>query len=209
MALEGETITCKDITMKRLLCLLAFLCLLPAAAHAADLQQQRDSIFSMRSHTLSRLYHVKPYVREDIRHSVGYAVFSSGSLAFIYVSGGYGHGVAHDNRTNRDTFMDMAEGGLGLGLGAKDARTIFVFHDAKAFHDFVTTGLDLTGKADADAKENMKGGAADGQADVLPGVHIYQITKTGLMAQAMVQGTKYWIDGDLNNSPASVTESRQ
>jgi hypothetical protein len=43
-----------------------------------------------------------------------------------------------------------------------------------------------------------KGDAVSGAADVLPGVRIYQITDTGLMAQAMLQGTKYWRDDELN-----------
>ena len=75
---------------------------------------------------------------------------------------------------------------------------MFVFHDEKSFNDFVTTGLDLTGTADAAAKVGEKGDAIGGAADVLPGVRIYQITDSGLIAQAMVQGTKYWRDDTLN-----------
>jgi lipid-binding SYLF domain-containing protein len=169
------------------------------SARAADVSSQRDSVLKMRDATLSRLYAARPDTRQEIQNADGYAVFSSGSLALFYVGGGYGHGVAHDNRTGRDTFMQMAELGIGLGLGAKDARTIFVFHNADAFHDFSTTGLDLSGKADLAAKVDQKGAAVGGAADVLPGVRVYQLTKTGLMAQAMVQGTKYWVDNDLND----------
>jgi lipid-binding SYLF domain-containing protein len=184
--------------MKRFISLLALLVLIPLSARAADVSSQRDSILKMRDATLTRLYEVRPEARQDIQSAKGYAVFTSGSLALFYVGGGYGHGVAHDNSSGSDTYMQMAELGVGLGLGAKDARTIFVFHDAKAFHDFATTGLDLTGKADLAAKVGQKGAAYGGSADILPGVRVYQLTKTGLMAQAMVQGTKYWVDGDLN-----------
>lgn len=52
----------------------------------------------------------------------------------------------------------------------------------------------LLSKADATAKAGVKGGAAD----VIPGVRIYQLTDSGLMAQAMLQGTKYWRDDTLN-----------
>ncbi len=190
--------------MKKILCMLAMLFILPVAAHAADVEGQKASILKMRDHTLARLYEVRPEAKQDIDSALGYAVFTSGSLALFYISAGYGHGVAHDKAANTDTFMQMAEGGVGLGLGAKDARTVFVFHDAKAFQDFKTTGLDMTGKADAAAKVGEKGAAVGGAADILPGVRVYQLTNTGLMAQAMVQGTKYWADADLNGTAPVV-----
>lgn len=194
--------------MKRLILALALVMSLPAAAHAASNSEQRTAVQDMRDSTLSRLYRTQPDAQRDIRSAVGYAVFSNGSLAVIYFSGGYGHGVAHDNRSGRDTYMEMASGGVGLGLGVKDYSTVFVFHDAKAFHDFETTGLDLSGHVDAAAKEGAKGDAYTGAADVLPGVRVYQMTKTGLMAQAMVQGTKYWQDKDLNNAEAPDATTR-
>lgn len=116
----------------------------------------------------------------------------------MWVSGGYGHGVAHNNQTGEDIYMQMAKAGVGLGLGAKDVDTVFVFHDASSFRDFVTTGLDLSGSADASAKAGEKGDSIGGSANVLPGVRIYQLTDTGLMAQVMLQGTKYWRDTELN-----------
>lgn len=163
--------------------------------------EQRAGIQKMEDETLARLYKERPETVKEIEEAVGYAVFSSGSLALVWVSGGYGHGVAHDNRSNKDIYMHMASAGVGLGLGAKDYNTVFVFHDASAFYDFTTTGLDLTGTADAAAKVGEKGDAIGGAADVLPGVRIYQLTDSGLMAQAMLQGTKYWRDEELNTKP--------
>ncbi len=185
--------------MRHFIYILALLCFLPMAAQAADATGQRGSVLKMRDETLARLFQFRPEARQDIQNADGYAVFTTGSLALFYIGGGYGHGVAHDNRNGADTFMQMAELGVGLGLGAKDSRTVFVFHDAQAFHDFATTGLDLTGKADLAAKVGQKGAAYGGSADVLPGVRVYQLTNTGLLAQAMVQGTKYWVDSDLND----------
>jgi len=172
----------------------------PIAAHATSPQEERAAVHKMEDDTLSRLYAARPDTRQEIQNAAGYAVFSSGSLAIIWVSAGYGHGLAHDNRNGQETYMEMATAGVGLGLGAKDFNTVFVFHDPKALHDFVTTGLDLSGNADAAAKSGTKGGAAGGSADVLNGVRIYQLTDTGLLAQAMLQGTKYWRDSDLNGT---------
>jgi lipid-binding SYLF domain-containing protein len=189
--------------MKKILTIIALsLCLAPFTANAAGSspQEQRNAIMKMEDETLARLYKESPQAENEINNAVGYAVFSSGSLALLWVSGGYGHGVAHNSKSGADTYMQMASAGVGLGLGAKDYNTVFIFNDPKSLADFTTTGLDLTGTADAAAKVGEKGDAVGGAADVLPGVRIYQLTDSGLMAQAMLQGTKYWRDDELNNA---------
>lgn len=186
--------------MRRLLTIFVFLVLLPVASQAATStpDEQRAGIQKMKEETLAKLYELQPDAKREIDGAEGYAVFSSGELALLWISGGYGHGVAHNNKNGVDTYMQMAKAGLGIGVGAKEHNTVFVFHDAKSMDDFINTGLDLTGTADAAAKVGEKGDAVGGAADVLPGVRIYQITDSGLIAQAMVQGTKYWRDDSLN-----------
>ena len=179
---------------------------LPAAARAESAAEQVSAIHTMEANTLARLYKEKPETRREINQAVGYAVFSSGELAAIWVSAGFGHGVAHNNRDENNTYMKMANAGVGLGLGAKDFNTVFVFNERDAFNDFITTGLDLSGTADIAAKQGSKGGALSGGADVLPGVQVYQLTDTGLLAQAMIQGTKYWRDDTLNNAKLSEAQ---
>ena len=169
-----------------------------ASAHAETAAGKRAGIQQMKDDALAKLYSLHPDAAREIAGAAGYAVFDSGSLALVWISGGYGHGVAHNNLSGEDHYMEMATAGVGLGVGAKNYNTIFVFHDANAFHDFTTTGLDLSAHADAAAKVGDKGAAATGAADILPGVRVYQITDNGLMAQAMVQGTKYWLDEELN-----------
>jgi len=177
---------------------LALTLTLPAASYAdsSTPAQQRAAIDKMESNALARLYKANPQAKTEIANSVGYAVFSSGSLAVIWVSAGYGHGVAHNLTRHTKTYMEMANAGVGLGLGAK----VFIFNNKKVYHDFIKTGLDLTGSADAAAKEKNNGGAASGSADVLRGVKIYQLTDTGLLAQLMLQGTKYWPDRTLTSN---------
>ena len=36
-------------------------------------------------------------------------------------------GVAHDNGTGKETYMRMFTAGVGIGLGVKDFRGIFIF----------------------------------------------------------------------------------
>ena len=62
---------------------------------------------------------------------------------------------------------------------------------------FIEQGLNLGGNADAAAKANTQGAAVGGEL-VLDGIKIYQMTESGLTLQAMIQGTKFWKDADLN-----------
>lgn len=170
----------------------------PVLAENADPSAQRNAVKKMEQETLEKLYAEKPETRKEIQDSVGYAVFSSGELAVFWISAGYGHGVAHNNTDGNEVYMQMAKAGVGIGLGAKDFNIVFVFNDKDSYQKFITEGMDLTGTADVAAQTGEKGDSVSGAADVLPGVRIYQFTDTGLMAQAMVQGTKYWRDSDLN-----------
>lgn len=179
--------------------LLAVMFLVPAITAKADTPaEQRAAIQKMETDILDQLYKERPDTRREIAEAEGYAVFSTGELALMWFSGGYGHGVAHNNKTGEHVYMQMAKAGVGIGLGAKDVNTVFVFHNASSLREFIHTGLDLSGSADASVKAGEKGDAIGGSANVLPGVRIYQLTDTGLMAQAMLQGTRYWKDEDLN-----------
>jgi lipid-binding SYLF domain-containing protein len=94
--------------------------------------------------------------------------------------------------------MNMASAGVGLGLGVKDFRIIFLFANKKVFDNFVSNGWEANAQADAAAKASEHGGAVNASVTVAPGMRIYKITKNGLALQATIQGTKYWKDGDLN-----------
>jgi lipid-binding SYLF domain-containing protein len=193
--------TLENSSRRKLLAIfMALFCLVPIMAHAtaATVEEQRAAIQKMEDETLARLYKERPEARKEVQDALGYAVFSSGSLALVWVSGSYGHGVAHNNTSNTDIYMQMASAGVGLGIGAKDYNTVFIFYDQKALDDFVTTGLDLSGTADAAAQVGAKGDSLSEGANILPGMRIYQMTDSGLIAQAMVQGTKYWRDEELN-----------
>ena len=184
--------------MKRTIIMLALLLSFAIPAHAATRDEQRAEIKKMQTSVLTRLYKRQPEVEKKIQNAVGYAVFSSADVAAIFFSGSYGHGIAHDNQNGNETYMHMASAGVGLGLGVKDFRVVFVFNNADSFRDFVRTGLDLSGHVDLAAKQGVKGAAIGGEESVMPGVTVYQVTDTGLLAQVMLKGTKYWRDGDLN-----------
>ncbi len=94
--------------------------------------------------------------------------------------------------------MNMASGGIALGLGVKDFRGVFIFRTKKGFTDFVEDGWEGGAHANAVAKAGDEGGAAEGAITVAPGVELYQLTENGLALEATLQGTKYFKDDELN-----------
>jgi lipid-binding SYLF domain-containing protein len=190
--------------MKRVILTLALILALPVPAVAASRAEQQAQIQHMRADTLAKLYKAQPGAEGEIRSAYGYSVFSSANLTAFFLTAAYGYGIAHDNRAGGDTYMQMASGGVGLGLGAKDFRVVFIFANKDAYNNFIYQGLDLSGQADAAAKAGAKGGAVSGAEDISPGVRVYQMTETGLALQLTLQGTKYWKDSYLNGGPENV-----
>ncbi len=160
-------------------------------------QEKRQTILSMSSEVLSDLYKVHPQAKAEIAAAPGYAVFNNANVNLIFVSLSGGHGVVKDKTTGKPVFMKMGEAGIGLGLGAKDFRAVFIFHDQGTLAKFVNSGWEFGGHADAAAKASDKGAAVGGEA-LLDGITVYQLTKSGLALQATVKGTKYWKDDELN-----------
>ena len=180
-----------------LLILLASVITSCATTRGSTPQDKRQAILNMKQQTLSDLYKVRPHTKSEIAKAPGYAVFSDANINVIFASFGGGYGVVKNNKTGKHTYMKMGEVGIGLGLGVKDFRAIFVFHDSHTMHKFIQSGWEFGGHADAAAKANDKGGAVGGEI-LLDNISIYQLTESGLALQATIKGTKYWKDKSLN-----------
>lgn len=175
--------------------------LLPLAAFAAKSpDEQRADTRKMRDDVLAEIYKANPAVKEKVKKSVGYAVFSNVGVNVIFASFAGGKGLVVKKGTLKDTetFMKMGSVGIGIGLGVKDFRALFIFTDKAKLDAFIEKGWDFSGQADAAAKSDDKGAAFAEAGTVLPGVEVYQLTKNGVALQATLQGTKYWRDKDLN-----------
>jgi lipid-binding SYLF domain-containing protein len=163
-----------------------------------DPDEQRAELQSERSAALKRLYAEKPHTRSEVASAKGYAVFSSIGINVLLISTERGGGILRDNRTGKETYMQMFSAGGGIGMGVKDFSVIFVFHTVKALQEFQTEGWDFAGKADANAEADGEGAGTEEAISVVPGTTIYQLTAAGLALQATLQGTKFWADEDLN-----------
>ena len=163
-----------------------------------SLAEQRKAVLTMRDETLAALVADKPIVKEKIGKAAGYAVFSNLDVNLLIVSAGNGFGVVHNNATRQDTYMKMGTVGVGFGAGVKDFKAVMLFKSADAMNSFVEKGLEWGASADAAAKAGDAGGQAGTAADVTGDMEVYTITENGIALQAMIAGTKYWKDDDLN-----------
>ena len=82
----------------------------------ATVTQKRQAVQTMNDKVLTELFALKPSVRSQINSAPGYAVFDNANVNLILASFGGGYGVVTDNQTGQQTYMKMAEVGLGLSL---------------------------------------------------------------------------------------------
>ena len=165
-------------------------------ATAGSPAEDRKEYIAMKNKTLTDLYQVKPGAKARIAKAPGYAVFSNANINLIFASFGGGYGVVQPKGA-KPVYMRMGEVGIGFGLGVKDFRAIFVFHDKATMNRFINSGWEFGAQADAAAKTSDKGAAIGGEI-VVDGITIYQLTEAGLALQATVKGTKFWKNDKLN-----------
>lgn len=180
------------------ICLVTALSMVACSAPGKTKADQIAAVEKMKNDTLQELYKQRPSAKSVLSRSVGYAVFSNVSGQYIFFGGGSGYGVAINKKTGKKTYMQMAQVGLGIGLGIQDIRVVFVFHSSKSFNSFVESGWEFGGQADAAAKASEKGGSATGEVSVSSEMDVYTMTESGLLAKVNMAGTKYWKDSDLN-----------
>jgi lipid-binding SYLF domain-containing protein len=178
---------------------LAAALVLPACASKSPTPaDERDSILKMRDETLAELYKTKPETKDKIAKAPGYAVFSTYGLTVIFVGGAGGKGVAVNNQTKAETFMEEGSASVGIGLGGQEVRTVFIFNDAAALDNFINKGWEFGAEGTLQAQTDTKGGTTGASTSFTKSTEIYQLEKSGLMAQATVGGTKFWKDKTLN-----------
>lgn len=161
--------------------------------------QKRQYTQEMRTDTLNQLYSKKPETRKLIQNAEGYGVFSNINTQLMFFGAGNGFGVVRDNRTDKDTYMNMGEGGVGIGVGLKDFREVIIFNNRQKLNNFVTSGWNVgTTQASAEAKYNKEGASAAGEANLDADIVVYQMTEKGISLRINLGASKYWKNGELN-----------
>jgi lipid-binding SYLF domain-containing protein len=160
--------------------------------------EKRAYVLQTRDEALAKLYESEPGAKAKIADAAGYGVFSNVGINLFLLASGNGFGVVRNNSSGQDTYMKMREIGVGVGMGVKDFRAVFIFHTPEVLTEFVEKGWEWGGEADAAAKSGDTGAAAAASADVQGGIEVYLLTEAGVALQATVSGTKYWKDDELN-----------
>jgi lipid-binding SYLF domain-containing protein len=133
-----------------------------------SVEEKQAAVRREREKTLAELVATKPELQERIRRAAGYATFTQKDVNLFLLASGQGYGVLVDNASGAEVFMRVASLGGGVGMGVRDLRVVFIFHDRKVMEQFVQSGWQFGGKADAAAKYKDAGAAAEQkvQADI-------------------------------------------
>jgi lipid-binding SYLF domain-containing protein len=161
-----------------------------------DKAKKQAEIKKVAQTSLQKFYKARPELKGEIEKAPGYAVFTTYGLSFI-VGGAGGKGIAHDNKTKKDTFMHMAQASAGAQVGIAESETLIVFASQKDLDDFINKGWEASGggSVQAGAKGKSVGPASGGQGAE---AKTYTLTKNGLQVGLAVAGTKFWKDKELN-----------
>jgi lipid-binding SYLF domain-containing protein len=164
-----------------------------AAAEASKAAATRERVDANAQETLKELFEENEGAKKLYDKAAGYAVFSGTKAGFV-VSGGGGVGVAVDKKTRQRTYMKMGSAGVGLSFGARRYDLVILFETPKHLANFVQGGWDSSATAEATAGTESKGVGST----FFEGIAIFRMTNRGLMANADVSGTRFWVAEDLN-----------
>ncbi len=154
---------------------------------------QRAKIDEVAAATLEKLFAENAKAKVLYDEALGWAVFDNTKVA-LGISGGGGKGVAVSKESGKRAYMKMGTAGVGLGIGVNSYQVVFLFQDEGTAKNFIENGWQADAGATASAGKN----AADAKTNFVNGLAIYQLTDKGLMLNADIAGTKYWMDKDLN-----------
>ncbi|MFG0305528.1 MAG: YSC84-related protein [Phycisphaerales bacterium JB040] len=168
------------------------------SAKGGSPEEKRDYVDRMTREALEAFYAEKPDLRNDVQSAPGYGLFSSIGTNLIFVATEGGHGKVHNNQTGKDTYMKVAGGGVGIGLGAKDYKMLMIFKTEYAMQDFIANGWSAGAEADAAAKSGDQGGEASAESNIEDDIVVHTLTENGLALSATIGATKFYKDDELN-----------
>ena len=163
------------------------------AQEDAKVQERRQEIDTNAQATLDELLNAQAGVRDLYGRAVGYAVFTVTKGGFI-VSGGGGNGVAVNKATGATHVHADGHG----RYRPRYRRATLQPRDAVRERRIGSTNSSPAAGIRARRRKPPRARKASPlQSSFFDGVAFYQITDKGLMAQADVTGTKFWVNDEL------------
>jgi lipid-binding SYLF domain-containing protein len=167
------------------------------SAVAQDKAAKQAEIVKSTNAALQKFYAKKPELKAAVAKAPGYAVFTTYGISFL-IGGAGGKGLAHDNKTKKNTFMEMGSASVGAQIGAAENDVLIIFKTAAAMNDFVNKGWTVSGGATAQAGADGKQVGGGQGASAMDNADTFTLTKNGLEAGVAIGGAKFWKAGDLN-----------
>ena len=163
-----------------------------------DSKEQKNYAKDMADASLKDLYKYQPEAQAVIEGASGYIVYNTYAIDYFFLATENGWGVAFNKKTGASTYLKDLTIGLGPGLGVCVMRNILVFDNETDFNMFIAGGWSLNVKADAVARfsEAGKGHVAAG-ANITNGARVYLIGNKGLIAEAIFDVSKSWVNSSL------------
>lgn len=169
----------------------------PAFAASKTKAEKQAEVRKAADTALEKFYKAEPKVKDEVANAPGYAVFTSYGLSFV-IGGAGGSGLAHDRKTGKDTYMNMALASAGVQAGISQNDILLVFKTEKALHEFIAKGWDVgAGGAASGGVKSKSAGGGTGENFVNDALY-YSITKNGLEIGVAAAGTKFWKEKSLN-----------
>ena len=173
------------------------LSLVAGSAFAQDKAAKQAEVVKSTEAALQKFYAKKPELKAAVAKAPGYAVFTTYGISFL-VGGAGGKGLVHDNKTKKNTFMEMGSASVGAQIGASENDVLIVFKTAAVMNDFVNKGWTASGGATAQAGVDNKTAGAGRGGSAMNDADTYTLTKNGLEAGVAIAGSKFWKSDDLN-----------
>jgi len=173
------------------------LSVLASGAFAADKAGKQAEVIKSTEAALTKFYTARPELKAAVAKAPGYGVFTTYGLSFL-IGGAGGKGLVHDNKTKKNTFMDVAAASAGLQISATESDLLIVFKTAAAMTKFIDKGWTVTNEATVSAGAGNKSVGGGAGATALEDAETFTLTKNGVAAGLAVGGSKFWKDKDLN-----------
>lgn len=164
-------------------------------ALAQDKAKKQAEVRAKAQQSLDDFYKANPALKAAVGKAPGYAVFTTYGFSFL-LGGSGGKGIVHNNKTKKNTYMELGGASAGLQIGADESRYLFVFKDAKAMQHFIDSGWVAGTEGGVGGGAGKKSGGGTG--GIFSGGEVYSLTKKGFQAAGNVSGTKVWKDKELN-----------
>jgi len=187
----------KSIAKVLIAMLLMMTLTVPAASAAPSKDEQREHIRDITQVTMDKLYSLQPEARSHVEKAAGYAAFGNWGVKIMVFGSAQGKGMAVNNVTKKETFMNMIEKSAGLGIGATTYNVVFVFATEDALNDFTNNGWQFGGEVKAEATDSVTGESYQGATTVSPGVWMYYLSDKGISLSVTAKGAKFY-KNDLN-----------